>query len=227
MRCITICYSFRCNSYGPWTPTKCDSILIFTSFYNKVCLDITYHNTKMSFLSAFKRTKSKTLRTAGSTDEELNKASLIEIIPGLAPVYWYVATLVWVSPVEIAVWVNFIYSQTLSQSENGYFPMFGWQICGQYDDYFLIVNTQLTCTRDSPLRSVMNTCRVSDGHLWWYYTLYEHAMHRIDNSSWNNYFDKTSYAIPAAPATILFADVLSILLDLLSICFRWIELKIR
>ena len=41
-----ICFSFRCNSYGPWTPTKCDSILIFTSFYNKVCRGFAYFNTK-------------------------------------------------------------------------------------------------------------------------------------------------------------------------------------
>ena len=61
---MKICFSFRCNSYGPWTPTKCDSILIFTSFNNKVCCDIAYFNTKMSYLSDFKRTKSKTLRTA-------------------------------------------------------------------------------------------------------------------------------------------------------------------
>ena len=39
-RCMKICFSFRCNSYGPWTPTKCDSILIFTSLNNKVCCDI-------------------------------------------------------------------------------------------------------------------------------------------------------------------------------------------
>ena len=41
-------------------------ILIFTSSYNKVCRDIAYFNTKMSYLSDFKRTKSKTLRTASS-----------------------------------------------------------------------------------------------------------------------------------------------------------------
>ena len=45
-RCMKICFSVRCNSYGPWTPTKCDSILIFTSFYNKVCRGIAYFNTK-------------------------------------------------------------------------------------------------------------------------------------------------------------------------------------
>ena len=55
-------------------PTKCDSILIFTSFNNKFCRDIAYFNTKMSYLSDFKRTKSKTLRTAKQTDDELNKA---------------------------------------------------------------------------------------------------------------------------------------------------------
>ena len=39
---MKICYL----SHGPWTPTKCDSILIFISFYNKVCRDIAYFNTK-------------------------------------------------------------------------------------------------------------------------------------------------------------------------------------
>ena len=73
---MKICFSFRCNSYGPWTPTKCDSILIFTSFINKVCCDIAYFNTKMSYLSGFKRTKSKTLRTAKQTEDELNKTAL-------------------------------------------------------------------------------------------------------------------------------------------------------
>ena len=77
-----ICYSFRCNSYGPWTPTKCDSILIFTSFNNKVCRDIAYFNTKMSYLSDFKRT---TLRTDKQTDDELNNAAVwsdpVQIIP--------------------------------------------------------------------------------------------------------------------------------------------------
>ena len=34
-----------------------DSILIFTSFWNKVSCDIAYFNTKMSYLSNFKRTK--------------------------------------------------------------------------------------------------------------------------------------------------------------------------
>ena len=62
----SICFSFRCNSYGLWTPTKCDSILMFTSFYNKICHSIAYFNTKMSQLSDFKRTKSKTLRTAST-----------------------------------------------------------------------------------------------------------------------------------------------------------------
>ena len=65
-RCMNICFSFRCNSYGPWTPTKCCSILIFTSVYNKVCHSIAFFNTKMSYLSDFKRTKSKTLRTAST-----------------------------------------------------------------------------------------------------------------------------------------------------------------
>ena len=59
-----------------WTPTKCDSILIFTSFNNKVCCDIAYFNTKMSYLSDFKRTKSKTLRTAMQTEDELNKSAV-------------------------------------------------------------------------------------------------------------------------------------------------------
>ena len=40
------------------------SMLIFTSFNNKGCCDIAYFNTKMPYLSDFKRTKSKTLRTA-------------------------------------------------------------------------------------------------------------------------------------------------------------------
>ena len=73
---MKICFSFRCNSYGPWTPTKCDSILIFTSFNNKVCCDIAYFNTKMSYLSDFKRTKCKTLRTANQTEDELKKAAV-------------------------------------------------------------------------------------------------------------------------------------------------------
>ena len=73
---MKICFYFRCNSYGPWTQTKCDSILIFTSFNNKVCCDIAYFNTKMSYLSDFKRTKSKTLRTAKQTDDELKKSAL-------------------------------------------------------------------------------------------------------------------------------------------------------
>ena len=64
--CMKICFSFRCNSHGPWTPTKWDSILIFTSFYNKVCRGIVYLDTKMSYLSYFKRTKSKTLRTVST-----------------------------------------------------------------------------------------------------------------------------------------------------------------
>ena len=63
-QCMKICYSFRGNSYGPWTPTKCDAILILTSIQNKVCRNIAYCNTKMLYLSDFKRTKSKTLRTA-------------------------------------------------------------------------------------------------------------------------------------------------------------------
>ena len=69
--CMKICFSFRCNSYGPWTLTKFDSILIFTSFYNKVCRGNVYFNTKMSNLSDFKRTKSKTLWTA-STGRMMN-----------------------------------------------------------------------------------------------------------------------------------------------------------
>ena len=39
------------------TLTKCDTILIFTSFWNKLSCDIAYFNTKMSYLSNFKRTK--------------------------------------------------------------------------------------------------------------------------------------------------------------------------
>ena len=73
---MKICFSFRCNSYGPWTPTKCDSILIFTSFNKKVCCDIAYFNTKMSYLSDFKRTESKTLRTTKQTEDELNKSTV-------------------------------------------------------------------------------------------------------------------------------------------------------
>ena len=69
---MKICSFFRCNSYGPWTPTKCNSI----SFNNKVCCDIAYFNTKMSYLSDFKRTKSKTLRTAKQTEDELNKSAV-------------------------------------------------------------------------------------------------------------------------------------------------------
>ena len=44
--------------------------VIFTSFNNKVCCDIAYFNTKMSHLSYFKRTKSKTLRIAKQTEDE-------------------------------------------------------------------------------------------------------------------------------------------------------------
>ena len=76
-RCMKICFSFWCNSYGLWTLTKCDSILIFTSFYNKVWRDIAFFNTKMSYLSDSKRTKSKTLGTANKQmDDNLNKAAL-------------------------------------------------------------------------------------------------------------------------------------------------------
>ena len=49
-----------------YTLMKCDSILIFTSFYNKVCRGIAYFNSKISYLSDFKRTKSKTLRAAST-----------------------------------------------------------------------------------------------------------------------------------------------------------------
>ena len=31
-RCMKICFSFRCNSYGPWTPTKCDSMPKYLRF---------------------------------------------------------------------------------------------------------------------------------------------------------------------------------------------------
>ena len=42
-------------------------------FYNKVGRDIAYFNAKISYLSDFKRTKSKTLGTASKqTDDELN-----------------------------------------------------------------------------------------------------------------------------------------------------------
>ena len=41
-------------------------ILIFTFFDNKVCRGIAYFHTKMSYLSDFKRIKSKTLRTAST-----------------------------------------------------------------------------------------------------------------------------------------------------------------
>ena len=74
--CMKIYFSFRCNSYGPWTLTKCDSILIFTFFNNKVCCHIAYSNTKISYLSDFKRTKSKTLRTAKQTEDKLNKSAM-------------------------------------------------------------------------------------------------------------------------------------------------------
>ena len=63
----------------PVNTDKCDSILIFTSFYNKVFRDIAYFNTKMAYLLYFKRTKSKTLRTASigrMTIDELNIAAL-------------------------------------------------------------------------------------------------------------------------------------------------------
>ena len=51
--------------------------LYSSSFYNKVCCDIAYFNKKMSYLSDFKRTKSKTLRTASKqTNEELHKAAV-------------------------------------------------------------------------------------------------------------------------------------------------------
>ena len=43
---------------------------------NKVCCDIAYFNTKMSHLSDFKRTKSKTLRTAKQTEDELKKSAV-------------------------------------------------------------------------------------------------------------------------------------------------------
>ena len=53
-----------------------NTVLIFTSFNNKVCCDIAYFNTKMSHLSDFKRTKSKTLRTAKQTEDELKKSAV-------------------------------------------------------------------------------------------------------------------------------------------------------
>ena len=62
---MKICFSFRCNSYGSWTPTKCDSILIlhlFTTKFVAVLLTLT----QKCHISDFKRTKSKTLRTAST-----------------------------------------------------------------------------------------------------------------------------------------------------------------
>ena len=64
----SIYFSFRCNSYDPWTPTKCDSIRIFTSFYNKVCRGIANLITKTTYLSDFKRTKSRTASTGWMTN---------------------------------------------------------------------------------------------------------------------------------------------------------------
>ena len=40
-------------------------------------------------------------------------SSLIEIIPELAPVYWYVARLVWDNPIEIFVCANFLSDQSV------------------------------------------------------------------------------------------------------------------
>ena len=93
-RCMKICFSFRCNSYGQWTPTKCDSILIFTSFYNKVCRGNAYFNTKMSYLSDFKRTKSKTHRTA-STGRITNwKKPPCDPVQIIRTTYWYFKSLI-------------------------------------------------------------------------------------------------------------------------------------
>ena len=63
-----------------WTVTKCDSIFIFTSsFHNKGCGDSVNLNTKMSYLSDFKRTKSKTLRTASRRMTHWTKLSCDQV----------------------------------------------------------------------------------------------------------------------------------------------------
>ena len=61
--------------HGPYELHRKEQQIKFTSFNNKVCCDIAYFNTKMSYLSDFKRTKSKTLRTAKQTEDELNKSA--------------------------------------------------------------------------------------------------------------------------------------------------------
>ena len=51
------------------SPVNTDKMRFNTYIYiflNKICRDIAYFNTKMSYLSDFKRTKSKTLRTASA-----------------------------------------------------------------------------------------------------------------------------------------------------------------
>ena len=50
-QCMKICFSFWCNSYGPWTPTKCDSMLknrpgclfIRTFFTEELIYPLTYN----------------------------------------------------------------------------------------------------------------------------------------------------------------------------------------
>ena len=63
--------SYFVGVHGPYELHRKESKLnaprykrTFTPFYNKVCRDIAYFNTKMSYPSDFKRTKSKILRTA-------------------------------------------------------------------------------------------------------------------------------------------------------------------
>ena len=90
---MKICFSFRGNSYGPWIPKKCDSILIFTSFHNKDCREIAYFNTKMSYLSDFKNTKSKTLRTASRRMTNWTKPSC-DPVQILRTKDWYFKSLI-------------------------------------------------------------------------------------------------------------------------------------
>ena len=71
-----ICSSFRCNSYGPWTPTKCDSVVIFTSFYNKVCRGIAYLTQKCHISQVSNVQKVGHLEQPARTDDKLNKAAL-------------------------------------------------------------------------------------------------------------------------------------------------------
>ena len=55
---------------------KCDSILIFTSFYNKVCRDIAYFNTICRISQISNVQKVKHLEQPEETDDELNKAAM-------------------------------------------------------------------------------------------------------------------------------------------------------